>query len=148
MFCLNKKKKTEQNRTKNTYVCVKLSDKACEVVVLEESRKKVSWKLWRVPYDEAFVALRTPWDDWIWWGVINHLVRFGEERWEWDSMVTTTLIHLSKLFKKPKIENFQLCNFTSFGSKVDKASNFKKVRERERENSPLFGNETNQTEAS
>lgn len=64
------------------YICIKLTDETWEILMLEESRKKVSWKLCWILDDEAFVVF-APSNDRVRRRIINHFICFSKERWKW-----------------------------------------------------------------
>jgi len=63
------------------YICVELADEAGEVLVFEESWKKVFRKLGGALDDEAFVVIAPRYDR-VRGGIIYHFICFGEEWWE------------------------------------------------------------------
>ena len=61
------------------YICIELSNKAREVVVLEESWEEAARELVEIPHNEAIHG-RAPRDNRVGEGIINHLIGFGHKR--------------------------------------------------------------------
>lgn len=69
------RKKTKE---KEAHICVQLSDKAGEVVVLEELRKQILGKIGDVPNNKAVVVI-APRHDLICCRIVDHLIGLGEK---------------------------------------------------------------------
>lgn len=72
---VKKKKKTQ----KSTYICVKLANKAREVVMFEEGGEEICCKLLRPPHDKR-CSIRVPRYDVVRRRILNKHVGFGQER--------------------------------------------------------------------